>query len=36
MLEGAAEEPAALGREVGDRLLAAGAEELLMSLRSPA
>jgi hydroxymethylbilane synthase len=33
-LEGAAADPAALGREVGDRLLAAGAEELLGPLRS--
>ena len=33
-LEGPAGEPAALGREVGERLMAAGAEELLMSLRS--
>jgi hydroxymethylbilane synthase len=31
-LEGLAEEPAALGREVGDRLLAAGAGELLSAL----
>jgi hydroxymethylbilane synthase len=33
-LEGPAGDPAALGREVGERLMAAGAEELLMSLRS--
>jgi hydroxymethylbilane synthase len=31
-LEGRAAEPAALGREVGDRMLAAGAGELLSAL----
>jgi hydroxymethylbilane synthase len=36
VLEGPAAEPSVLGGEVGDRLLAAGAEELLMALRSPA
>src|SRR4051794_37778851 len=33
-LEGESAQPGALGREVGDRLLAAGAGDLLMSLRS--
>jgi hydroxymethylbilane synthase len=35
-LEGSADDPAALGRELGDRLLAAGAAELLGALRSDA